>query len=301
MKLSCLGVALLAAALPLAAADFNAATYGAKGDGKTVDTVALQKTLDAAGKAGHGATIVLKPGVYLTGSLFVKSGTHLRLDEGVTLLGAQDQAAYPVMQTRISGIEMKWPAALLNVYEQTDVKISGKGIIDGDGKQWWDRYWKMRREDYEPKGLRWAVDYDCPRPRLIQVYKSATVDLRGLTLQRSGFWTVHICYSQKVNIDGIVIRNNIGGHGPSTDGIDIDSSADVLVQHCDIDCNDDAICLKAGRDADGLRVNRPTERITIRDNTVRGGAADVTACPTAFSLNLPAPAAARWKTSPSGV
>jgi polygalacturonase len=134
----------------------------------------------------------------------------------------------------------------------------------------------MRREDYEPKGLRWAVDYDCPRPRLIQVYKSTDVDLSGLTLQRSGFWTVHICYSQHISVDGITIQNNIGGRGPSTDGIDIDSSSNVLVQHCDISCNDDAICLKAGRDADGLRVNRPTENITIRDNTVREGAAGVT-------------------------
>ncbi len=85
-----------------------------------------------------------KRGTYLTGSLFLKSHTRLRLDEGFKILGAQDQSAYPVMQTRISRIEMKWPAALTNVYAQTDVKISGKGIIDVDGKHWWDRYWKMR-------------------------------------------------------------------------------------------------------------------------------------------------------------
>jgi hypothetical protein len=137
-------------------------------------------------------------------------------------------------------------------------------------------YWKLRREDYEPKGLRWASDYDCQRPRLIQIYNSSNVDLQGLRLERSGFWTVHICYSRKVTVDGVTIRNNIGGKGPSTDGIDVDSSSDVLVEHCDIECNDDAICLKAGRDSDGLRVNRPTEHVTIRDNTVRAGAAGVT-------------------------
>ncbi len=148
--------------------------------------------------------------------------------------------------------------------------------MDGDGKIWWDKYWKMRREDYEPKGLRWAVDYDCRRPRLIQIYKSSNVRLEGLTLKRSGFWTVHVCYSEDVNVDSLTIRNNIGGKGPSTDGIDIDSSAGVVVEDNDIDVNDDAICLKAGRDADGLRVNRPTEKIRIRHNTVRGGAAGVT-------------------------
>ncbi|HEV2448505.1 MAG TPA: glycosyl hydrolase family 28 protein [Candidatus Sulfopaludibacter sp.] len=165
----------------------------------------------------------------------------------------------------------------VNVYEQSDVKISGQGAIDGDGRIWWDKYWKMRREEYEPKGLRWAVDYDCRRPRLIQIYKSSNVDLQGLTLKRSGFWTVHICYSRQVTVDGIIIRNNTPeAKGPSTDGIDIDSSNGVTVAHCDIQCNDDAICLKAGRDADGLRVNRPTENVVIRDCTVRAGAAGVT-------------------------
>lgn len=255
------------------AAEFRVGAYGAKGDGKTVDTASIQKAIDAAAKAG--GTVVFAPGVYLTGSLFLKSGTELRVDEGVELHGAQDLAAYPVMQTRVAGVEMKWPAALINVYEQSHVKISGKGVIDGDGKIWWDKYWALRK-DYEPKGLRWAADYDCQRPRLIVIYKSSDVELQGLELKRSGFWTVHICYSQRVHVDGTTIRNNIGGKGPSTDGIDIDSSSNVLVERCDIEGNDDDICLKAGRDADGLRVNRPTEKIVIRDCTVRGGAAGIT-------------------------
>lgn len=61
--------------------------------------------------------------------------------------GRSTCAVNPIMQTRVAGIEMKWPAALINVYEQSGVKISGSGVVDGDGKQWWDRYWEMRRED----------------------------------------------------------------------------------------------------------------------------------------------------------
>ena len=213
--------------------------------------------------------------MYLTGSLFLKSGTNLRVDEGVEIHGSQDIAAYPMMATRVAGIEMQWPAALINVYEQSGVTISGKGVVDGDGKIFWDSYWKLRA-GYEPKGLRWASDYDCRRPRLIQVYKSSNVKLLGLTLKRSGFWTVHLCYSHNVTVDGLTIRNNIGGFGPSTDGVDIDSSSHVEVMHCDIECNDDAFCLKAGRDADGLRVNRPTEKVVIHDNTIRHGAAGIT-------------------------
>nr|AEQ20324.1 endopygalactorunase [uncultured bacterium CSLG10] len=267
-----LGVIALSTGLARAA-EFRANDYGAKGDGVTANTVAIQSAIDAAAKTG--GTIVFASGVYLTGSIFLKSGTRLRVDKGVEIRGMQDQAAYPVMPTRIAGIEMKWPAALINVYEQSNVKISGQGVIDGDGKMWWDKYWQVRK-DYEPKGLRWAADYDTPRPRLIQIYKSDNVELQGLTLRRSGFWTVHICYSRKVTVDGVTIRNNIGGRGPSTDGIDVDSSSDVLVQNADIECNDDAIVMKAGRDADGLRVNRPTENVVIHDVTVRDGAAGIT-------------------------
>jgi polygalacturonase len=77
-------------------------------------------------------------------------------------------------------------------------------------------------------------------------------------------------------VDGIVIKNNEDGHGPSTDGIDIDSSSWILVQNCDIDCNDDNFCLKAGRDWDGLRVNRPTEYVVIKKCLARRGAGLVT-------------------------
>ena len=73
-------------------------------------------------------------------------------------------------------------------------------------------------------------------------------------------------------MSGLTINNNVGGHGPSTDGIDIDSSTNILVENCDVDCNDDNICIKAGRDADGLRVNRPTENVVVRNCIARKGA-----------------------------
>jgi polygalacturonase len=82
---------------------------------------------------------------------------------------------------------------------------------------------------------------------------------------------VQLLYSNQVTVDGITIRNNVDGHGPSTDGIDVDSSTRILIQNCDIDCNDDDFCLKAGRDWDGLRVNKPTEYVVIRDCIARAG------------------------------
>ena len=253
---------------------FVANDYGAQGDGKTLNTEAIQKAIDAASAAG--GTVTLKPGAYLSGSLFLKSGVTLDVGEGVTLVGSESLADYPMLPTRIAGIEITWPAALVNVRDQHDVKIVGKGTIDGDGPVWWKSYWDLRAT-YEPKGLRWASDYDARRPRLVLIQNSSKVELGGgIELKRSGFWTVQILYSRQVHVDGVTIRNNEGGRGPSTDGIDIDSSENVLVEHADIDVNDDALCLKAGRDADGLRVNRPTEHVILRDSIIRSGAAAVT-------------------------
>ena len=166
-------VALCTAPAQLRGAVFDVAAYGAKGDGKTVDTAAIQKAIDAAAKAGDGV-VAFKPGVYLSGALFLKSRMELRLEEGSEIRGVQSLAAYPLMQTRVAGIEMPWPSALINVYEQSHVKIGGKGTVDGDGQIWWDKYWKMRREEYEPKGLRWAVDYDSnSRSRSLRLFRSA--------------------------------------------------------------------------------------------------------------------------------
>lgn len=238
----------------------------AVGDGVTNSTKAIQQAIDDCGK-GNGGTVSFKPGQYVTGALFLKNNVYLNIGEGVTLLGSQDDADYPSIPTRVAGIEMKWPAALINVNDAKNVKISGGGTIDGRGEKWWQKYGALRRE-YEPKGLRWASDYDAERVRLMVLWKSSDVTVENLSLKRSGFWTVQVAYSDHVTVDGVKITDN---KGPSTDGVDIDSSSYVLVQNCDIDNNDDDICLKAGRDSDGLRVNRPTEYIFIRDNLTRRG------------------------------
>jgi len=278
VKLSVAVVSLLAIVSASAASAekkiFLANDYGAMGDGTSLNTSSIQKAIDAA--SAKGGTVSVKPGVYLTGSLFLKSGVTLDLPEDATLVGSQKLDDYPMFPTRIAGIEMSWPSALINVRDQHNVTITGKGTIDGDGPIWWKSYWDLRAV-YEPKGLRWASDYDSRRPRLILIQNSSEVSLGGgLLLKRSGFWTVQILYSHDVHIDGVVIRNNEGGKGPSTDGIDIDSSRKVLVENADIDVNDDALCLKAGRDSDGLRVNRPTEDIVLRNSIIRSGAAAIT-------------------------
>src|SRR5688572_8853265 len=248
--------------------------YGAKSDTSSINTSFIQKAIDACA-AGGGGTVSFRPGTYVTGALFVKSNVHLFIDKGVLILGSQNFADYPEMQTRIAGIETSWPAALINFVEVKNAAVTGKGIINARGKFCWDKYWAMRK-DYDTKGLRWIVDYDAKRVRTLLVQNASDITVKDLTFKNAGFWTIQLLYSTKLTVDGVVIRNNEDGSGPSTDGIDVDSSTWTLIQNCDIDCNDDNFCLKAGRDWDGLRVNKPTEFVVIRKCIARRGAGLVT-------------------------
>jgi polygalacturonase len=207
--------------------------------------------------------------------LFLKSNVHFELARDVELQGAEDDDAWPNIHTRAGGIETEWRAALLNVRGQQNVSISGQGTINARGARWWKKFWDAV-PDYESKGVRWAADYDIRRPHLVQIYESSDVTLEGLTLEDSPFWTVDIAFSRNVTVDGITVRNNLSGKGPSTDGINIDSSAFVVVQNCDVDCNDDNYSFKSGMNADGLRVNLPAQYSIFRHNIARRGMGVIT-------------------------
>lgn len=255
---------------------YNVSDYGAAGDGRTLDTAAIQAAIDAAGAQAsreNKSLVILPEGTYLTSSLFLKSHMEFRMERGAVLLGTTEEEAYPILPNRVAGIEMEWPVGILNILGQQDVAVTGEGMIDGQGPYWWNKYWGedgtggMRRE-YDPRGLRWCVDYDCRRVRNLVVMESQKIELKGFGSVRSGFWNIHVCYSEQVHVDGLWIRDNAG---PSTDGIDIDSSRNVLVENCRVACNDDSICVKSGRDADGLRVNRVCEDVVIQNCEILTG------------------------------
>ena len=259
---------------PASSKIYNVTKYGAAKNSNKPSTKAIQKAIDECSRKG-GGVVSFDKGVYVMGAIFVKENVHLRIDEGVLIMGSENVKDYPDMPSRIAGIEMVWPSALINILNVKNAAVTGNGIINARGKFNWDLYWKTR-EEYDKKGLRWIVDYDVKRVRTFLVQNSENVTLKGLTFKNAGFWTVQVLYSQYITIDGVIIRNNEDGHGPSTDGIDIDSSSWVLIENCDIDCNDDNFCLKAGRDWDGLRVNRPTEYVVIRKSLARRGAGLIT-------------------------
>ncbi|HKH59777.1 MAG TPA: glycosyl hydrolase family 28 protein [Flavitalea sp.] len=211
--------------------------FGKIADSNMVISSLIQKAIDDCAKKG-GGIVAFEAGVYTSGAIYLKKGVHLRIDKGVLIKGSTNFDDYPEIDTRIAGIEMRWPSALINIIGQENVMVSGDGKINAQGKFCWDKYWAMRKE-YEPKGLRWIVDYDAKRVRTFLVQSSSDVTLKGLTFSNAGFWTVQLLYSDHITVDGITIRNNEDGKGPSTDGIDIDSSSWILVENSDIDCNDD--------------------------------------------------------------
>lgn len=241
--------------------------------GTRLVTKELQALIEETASAG--GVLLLEKGTYLTAALFLKSHMEFRFEEGAVLLGIADESQYLVVFTRVAGIWMDWYPGLLNCNCQTDVVVSGKGTIDGQGEYWWRKYWGddgkggMRKE-YDAKGLRWACDYDCRRVRNVVVAESSDITLKEFTSAHSGFWNVHLCCSRDVHVDGIKVAA-CSVESPSTDGIDIDSCNGVLVENCTISCNDDSICVKSGRDADGIRANRPCRDITIQNCELRQG------------------------------
>ncbi len=241
--------------------------------GESIVTKELQYLIDEAAKVN--GKVILKSGKYQTAALFLKSNIEFCIEENAILLGTTNEDLYYDVKTRVAGIEMDWYPGILNCDNAENVIISGKGIINGNGPYWWNKYWgedqkSGMRQIYDAKGLRFACDYDCKRVRNVVISNSKNIELKDFTSTDSGFWNVHVLYSKDVVIDGIKIDSH-GVHSPSTDGIDIDSSSNVIIKNCITNCNDDSICIKSGRDYDGIRVNRPCHDIIVENCTILAG------------------------------
>ena len=232
---------------------------GAVGDGRTLNTAAIQNAIDSCASKGGGEIIVPR-GTFVSGSIFLKQGVSLVIERGGVLKGSQNTNDYPWIDTRIAGLEMKWPAALVNGDGLNGVRILGDGVIDGSGERWWREYWDARAK--EPNRI--DPHFKIPRPRLIHLMNCTNVYIGGLTLKDAAFWNLQLTYCEQAEVRWLTVRAPVKPlKAASSDGIDVDSSRNVLIASCDIECADDAICLKSGRDADGLRVNRPTENVEI--------------------------------------
>jgi polygalacturonase len=241
--------------------------------GKRDATAQLQALIDEAARTQK--EVVFSPGIYKIHGLFVPSCSRIQFEEGAQLTASLADEDYSLIPTRVAGIDMDFYPALLNVRDAHDVTLSGPGVIDGNGPYWWAKYWGKDgrggiRSLYDKAGLRWAADYDCLRPRNLLVQHSSRVIIEGMILRNSGFWNCHILFSNEVTIRGISVDSCAGG-SPSTDGIDIDSSHHVVVERCVIDCDDDDIAIKSGRDYDGYKDHECSSDIEIHHCTIKRG------------------------------
>lgn len=218
----------------IAAGDFIVGEYGATGDGVSLDTAAIQKTIDAAAAAG-GGMVVFPRGTYLSGSINLKSHVTLRLDEGAKLLGSPTRADYRKLDFH----------GLILANGQEDIGICGKGIIDGQGKLLAAETMKLLAEgklkDTEPNNRPYASVSE--RPVIIDFRRCRNVAVRDITLRESACWVQEYRECTNLTVENVTVRTMAA---ITNDGIDIDSCAHVVVRGCDVDSEDDGICLKSG-------------------------------------------------------
>ena len=244
-----------------AAERFVITDYGAVPDGRTLNTEAIQKAIDSA--ARKGGVVEIPKGTFLSGSIFLKQGVSLHVAKGGVLLGSNRIEDYPKRVTRIEGHFEPWRMALVNAQEMQGVRIGGEGKIDGNGILFWAQFWQRRKEN--PK----CTNLEVERPRLMFIDRCDDVEIRDLTFRDSGFWNLHLYRCANVRIEGLDIHAPTTGKilGPSTDGIDVDSSRDVTIRKCRISVNDDNIALKGSKGplADKDTDSPPVENILVED------------------------------------
>lgn len=279
--------------------------FGAKGDGKTLCTAAIQKAIDQTAKKGGGKVIVPQ-GVWYTGPIELKSNINLHLEKGAILLFSPDPDLYPIVSSVFEGLDTKRCKSPISGYNLKNVAITGSGVIDGNGQFWRPlkrekvtaNYWKeatskggafIRDGFWIPtegakKGYLMA-DMNVPtgnltdaqwdsikvflRPVMVNIVNSKNVWLNGVIFQNSPAWNVHPLMCENVLIEEVEIRNP--SFAQNGDGLDLESCKNALIVNSRFDVGDDGICIKSGKDADGRKRGVPCENVIVDGCTVFKG------------------------------
>jgi alpha-L-rhamnosidase len=270
------GLAFAIAGRPVLAARsrrFRVTDFGAKGDGRTLNTAAIQRAVDACAVAGGGA-IVIPRGIFLSGSIFLKPGVGLQIERDGVLRGSGDYADYPLTLRRFVESQpeaLRW--ALVNASGNHGLRIAGPGVIEGGGEAFWKRAFSNVPE--ESVG---SVRVQYHSPQLCFVQDSNDVTVSKLVFRNSGFWNLHLYRCRRVVVEDCRFEVSHRILAPSSDGTDVDSCQDVTIRRCFYSVDDDCIALKGtqGADAAAYAAAPPVERIHIHDCVFEKGLGGVT-------------------------
>jgi hypothetical protein len=247
-------------------APFDAKAFGAKGDGQTVDTTAIQAAINSAAKAG-GGVVLLSSGRFVSGTLILQSHVTLRIETGATLAGSTWFADYrdlsavgralPVSQYNQDEARFR---GLLIALDQDDIAVTGGGTIDGRGAAVAASIHQMQVHHQLPGDPKYRPD-EALRPCLINFVRCHDVRVADITLRDSACWVENYTACDGLIVDHVTVRSQAFWNN---DGIDISGCQHVGMSHCDIDSADDGICLKSNSTA--------CENVEIRDCRVRSWA-----------------------------
>lgn len=240
--------------------------YGVQNDSTILQTERIQAVIDKAAQEG-GGVICIPKGTFLSGSLFFRPRTHLYLEKGATLKGSDDISHFDVIDTRLEGQNLTYFAALVNVIGVDGFTLSGEGKINGNGLRFWKSFWLRRQVNPQ------CTNLEELRPRLIYIADSKNVQLSGVRLENSPFWTTHLYRCENVKLLNLsIFAPHSPVKAPSSDAIDIDVCKNVLVKGCYMSVNDDAIALKGGKGpwADQDKVNNGSNLNIIIEDCVWG-------------------------------
>ena len=234
--------------------------YGVEADSTLLQTEAIQRVIDLAASRGGGVVVVPR-GIFLSGSLFFRQGTHLHLQDGAVLKGIDAIKHYPLVKTRMEGQTLLYFAALVNADGLDGFTITGNGTMNGNGLRFWEEFWIRRRFNKD------CTNLEALRPRLVYMSNCKNVQVQDVKLINSPFWTNHLYRCHHVKYIGChIYAPTTGVKAPSSDAIDIDYCHDILVSGCYMNVNDDAVVLKGGKGtyADKDPDNGPNYNVAVQ-------------------------------------
>lgn len=262
------------------ARDFCITDYGAKDGDEADNTEAIRKAIAACHESGGGRVVVPK-GKWFTGPVHLKSNVNLHLEEGGELCFSDKPQDYlPAVPSSWEGWECYNYSPLVYAFECENIAISGKGTLRphmGTWKKWFarpnahmdalKRLYEMGSKGVPVEQRQMAEGENNMRPQLIQFNRCRNILIEDIKIRQSPFWTIHLFMCDSA----VVRRVDSYAHGHNNDGIDPEMTSNLLIEDCRFDQGDDAIAIKAARNQDGWRLNKPTENVVIRNCTVING------------------------------